>query len=116
MKYNYEQEIKDFKIGLFSLNTRRFGTVAEYMIQLLYNFDESKSLAFDKKDNKGNRIEVKFSWVLKKNENSIKKENIISEAKAANVSLRMIKTNEESAFDCNIQQVKTKEFDIIYYG
>lgn len=35
MKYNYEQEIKDFKIGLFSLNTRRFGTVAEYMIQLL---------------------------------------------------------------------------------
>lgn len=60
-------------MGLFSLNTRRFGTVAEYMIQLLYNFDESKSLAFDKKDNKGNRIEVKFSRVLKENENSIKK-------------------------------------------
>ena len=116
MDNSLKKELDKFKMGLFSLNTRRFGTVAEYMIQLLYNFDESKSLAFDKKDNKGNRIEVKFSRVLKENENSIKKENIIFEAKAANVSLRMIKSNEESAFDCNIQQVKTKEFDILYYG
>ena len=116
MSNNYEKEINKFKMGLFSLNTRRFGTVAEYMIQLLYNFEDSKSLAFDKKDCKGNKIEVKFSRVLKENAVSIKKENVISEAKAANLILRMIQSSDNSAFDCNIQQVKTKEFDFLYYG
>lgn len=116
MRSKFENEIKQFKVGLFSLNTRRFGTVAEEMIQLLYSFNASKSLAFDKKDSSGNKIEVKFSRVLKENDEPIKKENIISEAKAANLLSRMMKSSDISAFDCNIQQVKTKEFDILYYG
>lgn len=103
MNNKLEKEIEQFKIGLFSLNTRRFGTVAEEMIQVLYNFNESKSLAFDKKDSRGNRIEVKFSRVLKENADSIKKENIIFEAKAANLLSRMMKSSDISAFDCNIQ-------------
>ena len=28
----------------------------------------------------------------------------------------MMKSSDNSSFDCNIQQVKTKEFDVLYYG
>ena len=43
-------EIREFRDGIFALRTRRFGTVAEIMIKKLYNLDESGTLAFDKKD------------------------------------------------------------------
>lgn len=31
-------EIKEFRDGIFALRTRRFGTVAELMIEALYSF------------------------------------------------------------------------------
>ena len=61
-------EIREFRDGIFALRTRRFGTVAEIMIKKLYNLDESGTLAFDKKDKiTKNRIEVKFSTVINLN-------------------------------------------------
>lgn len=42
-------EVLEFRDGIFALRTRRFGTVAEIMIKKLYDFEESGSLAFDKK-------------------------------------------------------------------
>lgn len=33
--------VDDFKRGIFSLNTRRFGNVAELMIQAMYDFDDA---------------------------------------------------------------------------
>ena len=35
-------EIKEFRDGIFALRTRRFGTVAELMIEALYNFTEAQ--------------------------------------------------------------------------
>ena len=61
--------IEEFRDGIFALRTRRFGMIAEIMIKKLYDFDESGSLAFDKIDKNSNeRIEVKFSTVMKEND------------------------------------------------
>ena len=52
-----DEKVCEFRDGIFALRTRRFGTVAEIMIKKLYNFEESDSLAFDKKDiNTNDRI------------------------------------------------------------
>lgn len=114
-----DNEIKEFRDGIFALRTRRFGTVAEIMIKKLYNLSDSYSLAFDKiNNNTKERIEVKFSTVMKKNDSKIDEENIIIQCKKANLSNRAMKSSEIGTckFDCNIQQIKCNEFDILYYG
>ena len=40
--------IEDFRNGIFSLQTRRFGNVAEIMIKKIYNMSNSNVLNFDK--------------------------------------------------------------------
>lgn len=112
-------EVLEFRDGIFALRTRRFGTVAEIMIKKLYDFEESASLAFDKKDIKTNeRIEVKFSTVLKENDDTIRGDNVISQVIKANLANRAMNSKDAEIydFDCNIQQVKRKEFDVLYYG
>lgn len=109
--------INDFREGIFALHTRRFGTVAELMIELLYKFHPSNVLNFDKKDN-NKRIEVKFSRALKENMDTIKKNNVIQQCLNASTVYRAFNSTETKIqkFDCNIQQIKNKEFDILYYG
>lgn len=110
---------KSFKEGIFALRTRRFGKVAELMIQKLTNSSDSKALAYDLFDHvEKSRIEVKFSTVMKENEETINSKNVISQCVKANLYYRMMRSDEISSnrFDCNIQQIKRKEFDILYYG
>ncbi len=120
MDYVIENEvIEEFRNGIFALRTRRFGDVAEIMIKKLYNLEEAKSLAFDKRDrNSGERIEVKFSTVMKENDDKIRDNNVIDQCRKANLTNRAMRSKDVSRyhFDCNIQQVKCKEFDILYYG
>lgn len=114
-----EKKIIEFRNGIFSLHTRRFGTVAEIMIKRLYGLEESGTLAFDKKEKTSNkRIEIKFSTVLKENEKKISEDNVIDQCLKANLSNRAMSSADikDYSFDCNIQQVKRKEFDILYYG
>ncbi|MDE7211568.1 MAG: hypothetical protein K2O03_09025, partial [Lachnospiraceae bacterium] len=118
MDYVIENEvIEEFRNGIFALRTRRFGDVAEIMIKKLYNLEEAKSLAFDKRDrNSGERIEVKFSTVMKENDDKIRDNNVIDQCRKANLTNRAMRSKDVSRyhFDCNIQQVKCKEFDILY--
>ena len=109
--------IKEFKNGIFALRTRRFGTLAEIMVKKLYGFTFSKCKEYDLKDN-DSRIEVKFSTVRKNNDKPIKEENIISECINAKANQRMLQSDEieTNIFDCNIQQVKCDNFDVLYYG
>lgn len=120
MEYSFDNDvIEEFRDGIFALRTRRFGTVAEIMIKRIYGLDESGSLAFDKMDRRSNeRIEVKFSTVMKENDDKIRDDNVIDQCKKANLANRAMKSTEtgEYSFDCNIQQVKRKEFDVLYYG
>lgn len=114
-----DQLIEEFRDGIFALRTRRFGTVAEIMVKRLYDLDESGSLAFDKRDRHSKeRIEVKFSTVMKENDDKIRDDNDIDQCKKANLANRAMKSTETNkySFDCNIQQVKRKEFDLLYYG
>ena len=114
-----EGNIKEFRDGIFALRTRRFGDVAEIMIERLYHFSKSHNQYHDRYDEMANkRIEVKFSTVMKANDSVINIENVIEECKKANLGNRALKSEEmlNFNFDCNIQQVKKNEFDIIYYG
>lgn len=110
--------IQEFINGIFSLRTRRFGTVAEYMMKALIEVNMSGDLAYDLSDSENNRIEVKFSTVMKKNKSTITEENVIQQILDATVEHRMMNSHEiySLPFDCNIQQVKTAEFDVLYYG
>ena len=101
--------IEEFRDGIFALRTRRFGTVAEIMIKKLYDLDEADSLAFDKRDrHSAERIEVKFSTVMKENDDRIRDTNVIEQCKKANLANRAMKASDvgKYSFDCNIQQVK----------
>lgn len=112
-----EEYIENFRNGIFALHTRRFGTVAELMIKKIYYLNDSDNLAYDgKKDNL--KIEIKFSRVLKKNEEKINEKNVIDQCIKALSEKRQLNSDDidQFDFDCNIQQVKNKEFDILYYG
>lgn len=118
MSKNFQLIKKDFIEGIFSVRTRRFGTIAEYMIKSLIKVEMSKTLDYDLKDDKNNRIEVKFSTVMKQNEFKITEKNVIDQILYSPVEKRIISSDkiETEKFDCNIQQVKPAEFDILYYG
>jgi hypothetical protein len=111
--------INEFRDGVFSLRTRRFGTVAELMIEALNKFHKSKNQFHDRYDEVNKeRIEIKFSTVMKENDAKITSENLIEQVFAANISNRAMTSAEANkvSFDCNIQQIKCNEFDTLYYG
>ena len=112
-------EIKEFRDGIFALRTRRFGTVAELMIETLYSFNKSQNQFHDRYDDfTESRIEIKASTVLKKHEERVLEDNIIDQCIKANLGNRAMNSTHLTtfAFDSNIQQIKTTEFDILYYG
>lgn len=105
--------------GIFALHTRRFGSVAEVMIQRLIHAAKARSLFHDLYDDAmKHRIEVKFSRIQKMSETTITEASVlqcIAEATAAN---RMVPFTQwqQFKFDSNIQQIKRTEFEILYYG
>lgn len=111
--------INEFRDGIFALRTRRFGNVAEIMIEKIYRLENSNKLNYDRFDAVGNKkIEIKFSTVMKENEERINSSNVIEQCLKANIANRAMKFEDvkQYKFDCNIQQIKCNEFDILYYG
>lgn len=111
--------VNNLRDGIFSLHTRRFGTVAELVINEKYKFsDSTTSQHYDSTNSKGERVEIKFSRVLKENSDVINKENILQQSIESSTSERAISTEDigKYDFDCNIQQIKRLEFDVLYYG
>lgn len=111
--------VKEFRDGIFALRTRRFGTVAELMIEALYDYHQSHNQFHDRYDAVTNsRIEIKFSTVMKENEARVSAKNLIDQCIKANVGNRAMNSSDihNFSFDCNIQQVKRAEFDVLYYG
>jgi hypothetical protein len=114
---SYEKS-EEFRRGIFSLRTRRFGTVAEILVAKLINAASPKNIFHDLYDEiSSSRVEVKFSTVNEKHKSAISEDNIfeaISEAgkdRALTLAEALV-----TKFDCNIQQIKTAEFDVLYYG
>jgi len=114
-----DNNITEFRDGIFALRTRRFGVVAELMIEALYKFNQSKTQFHDRYDSvNGSRVEIKFSTVMKANDAPITARNIIDQCKKANLGNRAMNSTDihNFEFDCNIQQIKRVEFDVLYYG
>ena len=79
--------IKEFRDGIFALRTRRFGTVAELMIEKLYGYTKPHNQFHDLYDEvRKQRIEVKFSTVMKTNDELITRFNVIEQCKKASAS------------------------------
>ena len=79
-------EIREFRVGICALRTRRFGTIADLMIEALYIFEKSHNQFHDCYDEVGHqRIEIKFSTVMKANEAVISRSNSIDQCKKANL-------------------------------
>lgn len=113
-----DEKIEKFKNGIFRLNTSKFGTVAELLVQEEYNLTDSDNNYYDKKDENNKKIEIKFSKALPKTP-KITKENLVEQCiNSSSNTNTPIKSTEitDSDFDCNFQQVKKKEFDYLYYG
>lgn len=107
--------MSNLKDGIFRLHTRRFGTVAELIVQKILDADNSMALNYDlMKD--GKRIECKFSRCQEENKIKINKDTVLNAIYAE--SSRDISFSEYSSksWDCNIQQVKRTEFDTLFYG
>lgn len=112
--------LQQFIDGIFSLNTRRFGTVAELMIKQLFGFDKSNSKLYDLYDSYHNlRIEIKFSRAMQEYDDPICEENVITQCmESAILENRSFSIGETSRirFDSNIQQIKREQFDVLFYG
>lgn len=75
-------DIREFRDGIFALRTRRFGTIAELMIEALFSLSSSLNQFHDRYDEVGDkRIEIKFSTVMKANEAVINRSNAIDQCK-----------------------------------
>lgn len=111
-----------FKNSLINLNTRKFGTAIEMIIANLYKFDISSDLKYDLSNEKKKKIEIKSSRVYKKNELIFNKKNksgvykLIMNHDNRNLLIKQTDINNNNyKFDCNIQQIKTKLFEEMYY-
>jgi len=105
--------------GIFALYTRRFGSVAEFMIKRLVKCGRARNQFHDLYDDAAKRrIEVKFSVVRRKSETAISEETVLRCIEEASAEQRMVAFAEWQSvqFDCNIQQIKRAEFDVLYYG
>ena len=105
--------------GIFALHTRRFGSVAEVMMQRILHCGKAHNLFHDLYDDAArHRIEVKFSRVQKASETRISEETVLQCIEEATSEHRLVGFDEwrRFRFDCNIQQVKRAEFDVLYYG
>jgi hypothetical protein len=105
--------------GIFCLRTRRFGKVAELMVKRLVKLGKGRSLFHDLYDDVASkRVEVKFSTVLKKSPTLITESTLLHCIEAATSEKRMVSFDDwqKTKFDSNIEQIKRREFDVLYYG
>ena len=114
-----EKKLRD---GIFNMNTRRFGKVAEFMIAKLYGFQVVQGTTkYDLIDDDGTKVEVKFSKV-EYMEEDMNLDNCLricidnSNPSSRRIAYMDFMENEEIKFDRNIEQIKAYEFDKLYYG
>lgn len=98
---------------------RRFGTIGEFLVENIINSQEKKSLCesetihYDRLSRDEGKIEIKFSRAKYPTKKITKKnlKSILASPKFVEYDYKFI-----IPWDCNIQQIKPKEFDTLYYG
>lgn len=111
-------DVKTFRDNLFQMNTRRFGSVMELAVRNLTRSTDPTNIHHDLNTSTGTKIEVKFSRVMKKHDTNITDTNVLDVIEGEGLSIRLFPFGEweQHSFDCNIQQLKKEEFDILFYG
>ncbi|MDQ0976637.1 hypothetical protein QFZ31_006689 [Neobacillus niacini] len=117
-------DVKTFRDNLFQMNTRRFGKVMEMVVKNLTNTKFSDNIHHDLNTGTNNgtdiatRVEVKFSRVEKTHNRTIEDFNVLSVIESEGLSVRLFPFGEwqYNDFDCNIQQIKRDQFDVLFYG
>ena len=104
--------------GVFRLKTRRLGTLAEILVAKFIHAAPPTSLHHDLTGHNGERVEVKFATVLQKEHRKIDASNvlcIVLDDDEVDRAVGFAKW-QDHVFDCNIQQVKCADFDVLWYG
>jgi hypothetical protein len=106
--------------AIFSLHTRKFGGVVEKLVETIleefgFTVEKSKDLSYDRKINNLND-EIKGSRVLGKSVLNLENNNII-ESLLQHETDRFVNVEDKLGieWDCNIQQIKTKLFNTLWY-
>ena len=120
IKEKYMKTGEKLRDWIFNQNTRRVGQIAEDIIQKLFNLEKGHNQFHDLYDpNSNSRIEVKSSIVQEKHKNSSQLETVIKELQSQTFTPknRYIPFNDWQSyqFDCNIQQIKRDQFEVLYY-
>ena len=111
-----DEKIKQFRDGIFALETRRFGAVGEHVVSLLYDMTPSGTLEYDL-NHQGKRVECKFCRVLKRHPRQIRPDNIITEIMEARSDDRLISFyDKQTDWSVNFAQIKPDCFDELYFG
>ncbi len=114
-------EVEKFRNGIFKMPPRKFGEMSEFLIRHLYDLEESKSKYYDATDPRtGDRVEIKFSRAMCEHTEKLTSRNLVDLCILYDQPRAILRHEEvldgEVNFDCNIQQVKCAEFDVLYYG
>lgn len=112
-------DARKLRDGIFAMRTRRVGSVAEMLVKRLVKLGKGRHFLHDLYDDVENkRVEVKFSVVTKKSEIPVTETTVLQAIEAATSEKRMVDFDEWAnvTFDSNIQQIKRKQFDVLYYG
>lgn len=114
-------ESKNFKDKIFNLQTRKFGTVGELILEKVlidhgFIVDKSKNISYDRLIN-NEQNEIKCSRVLASSRLKIDINNIIDVIESYDSKININFENcEEHKWDCNIQQIKFECFETLWYG
>lgn len=116
-----EDKIKNLRDRIFSLKTRKFGTVNELLVERIVEefglvVEDAKDTSYDRKiDNL--KDEIKGSRVLLESKLKFSKDNIIECIMNHEVH-RMIKFEDAKTktWDSNMQQIKTNLFSTLWYS
>ncbi len=115
MSKSKKEKVEQFKQGIFSLRTN-FGEFSQLMIQKDMGLHSADDNSYDLKDDEGHKIEVKFSRAYKKI--SLTEDNVIDVCTNCSTSVYNSSEaeNKSANYDCNIEQLKPRCFDSLYYG
>jgi hypothetical protein len=108
-----------FRDGIFAMRTRRFGNIGEILVKRIAGAAKGHSKYHDLFDEAaGRRIEVKVSCVQRAHDEPVTEANVIDAILSGATVNRAVAFEERVRvpYDCNIQQVKPAEFDLLYYG
>ena len=101
------------------MRTRRLGAIGEIIVRKLAGLNPSQALSYDLRGRRRKRVEVKFAIVRKKWNARITEENmleILHRAYKPEIGVVSFADRTRRQWDCNIQQIKKAEFDVLYYG